>query len=91
MGGLGAQPPGKYSVTTPFRHSENEGNALFTISFLKNCVNIPCKVIKKLLYESSGHCFTLVKPSSHQVFALTRGARGNKRLTLETKKIKFER
>ena len=27
--GLGAEPPRKFSVTTPFRLSENEGNALF--------------------------------------------------------------
>ena len=73
--------PRKFSVITPFRRSENEGNALFRISFFKNCVSIPCKGHTKLRYESSGHCFTLVNPSSHQVVALTRDARGNKRLT----------
>ena len=28
-GGLGAKPPRKFSATTPFRVSENKGNALF--------------------------------------------------------------
>ena len=36
-----------------------------------------------------GNRFTLVKPSSHQVVALNRGARGSKRLK-RPKRLKFE-
>ena len=31
MGGLGVKPPGKFLVTTPFKRSENMGNALFDV------------------------------------------------------------
>ena len=33
LGGLGAQPPRKFSVTTPFSLLENEGNAPFMTNY----------------------------------------------------------
>ena len=75
VGGLVALPPKRFSVTTPFSRSENEGNGPVRTNFSKNCVNIPCKGYTKNCFMNQGHRFTLVKPSSHHVVALTRVAR----------------
>ena len=50
--GLGAEPPRKFSVTTPFRLSENEGNALFRDNSLTKIATFPCQGYKNGIDES---------------------------------------
>ena len=79
-------------MTTPFNLPENEGNAPFMTNYSKNCFNIPCKGYTKNLFMNQGHRFMLVMPCSHQVVAVTGGARGNERLKGRTaEKIEYER
>ena len=49
LGGLGAQPPRKFSVITPFGLPENEGNAPFMTNYSKKIVEtFRVKAIQKL-------------------------------------------
>ena len=48
---------GNYSVSTPRRHPENEGNALFRNNVLKNASIIHVKVMQKMVFMNKGQFY----------------------------------